>query len=198
MEISRKDEELLAYRVIELSSLPSQLLLTSPEKHSDVFLSFMDGKVHGAVELRGDGDLFSVLFFFLWLRRTAPEVCYRSKLGEPGAVIFSIYDRTEKLRPVWLQEMRGLSEEEKRSVEEVSKQIPFGDGKMNIASVWQKMTERFPEASIPALIELFDVMIQDQRTVFLEGAIPVFPALFVANYLIATHRTLVWNGMTIQ
>lgn len=197
METPHVDEELLSYRVIDLSVLPL-LLPTEIEKYSDIFLSFTKGKIHEPVELRGEGDLFTTLFFFLWLRRTVPEICYRQKAEEAGEVIFSIYGRNEKLRPVWMQETKELSKEEKESVKRIAKEISFEDNKVDIAFAWQKIATEFREGKTLFLVQLFDGLLSDEKKVFIEGTIPNSGALLVMNYLVSTHRVVVWNGILIQ
>lgn len=195
--MSHVDEELLSYRVIDLSLLPL-LLPTETEKYSDIFLSFANGKIHEPVELRGEGDFFSSLFFFLWLRRTVPEVCYRQKIGATGTVIFSIYNEDEKLRPVWVKEVRELSKEESEDVEKISKETPFDDGKVDITALWEKVEAHFPKMNVLALVQVFDMLVSDKKEIHLEGVISIVPALVSINYLVATHKTVVWNGKKIQ
>ncbi len=190
-------EELLSYRVIALSSLPL-LLPTQTEQCSEIFSSFTGGQVHDAVELRETADFFSALFFFLWLRRTVPEICYRPELETVGVVVFSIYAWDEKLRPVWVKEILELSQEEIEQVEGLAKEVSFNEGVIDIVSVWENVKQRCPKASERALIELFDILTEDKQEVSLEGVIPLLPALLTVNYLVALRKTVTWNGMVLR
>lgn len=196
MTMSHVDEELLAYRVIDLSELPL-LLPTEVEQRSDIFLSFTNGKIHEPVELRGEGDFFSVIFFFVLLRRTTPEICYRQNIESMGRVVFSIYDSYQKLRPRWIETVRELTEEEKETVNRIAEETSIADGKIDIVALWEQVCRQCPEMSTSALVLALDQLVSEEKEIHMEGVIPLVSALAVMNYLLSTRRLVQWNGIPI-
>lgn len=198
MNTFQAGEELLEYRVVDLS----QLFLDTKESENDTssfFSSFTGGKTNQAFELRGEPkDFLLTLRFFIWLRRFATEICYRRALGDVGTVLCSVYGMGDRIRPHWVQDLGELSQEMMKQLDKQSEKILQMTEEVDVATLWDEVEKKFSPDSLLAFVYMLDSTTEERERVNIKGNVSILPAFFAVNYFTAIQKEFTWDGLDLK